>query len=257
MEPNKFQQSNNNLNNFKSNSTNKIQLNKIDYIPLINNLSRAIKEYSTNTVKLLNSNIKYFENLNNSEKLNEMKTLKNYLNNFYDSAKKIFKDMKELKNKENLLMSSNNNNHFNNFNNNFNKYNSNTHQIFSTRRNSPSNYVKNLLKNSDFQIKNNYYTNNKDFESEKIKLLNQQISNLNEELSKKRTVIEILTNRNKKSFTPPAFRTPNVEKVDLNNNLNSNEMKILKLVNAKLKNKNINLINEINKILTNNSELIN
>ena len=99
MEPNKFQQSNNNLNNFKSNSTNKIQLNKIDYIPLINNLSRAIKEYSTNTVKLLNSNIKYFENLNNSEKLNEMKTLKNYLNNFYDSAKKIFKDMKELKNK--------------------------------------------------------------------------------------------------------------------------------------------------------------
>ena len=34
-------------------------------------------------------------------------------------------------------------------------------------------------------------------------------------------------------------------------------MKILKLVNEKLKNKNINLINEINKISKKNSDLIN
>ena len=167
MEPNK--NSNKNIKNYYSNSPNHIQLNKIDYIPLINNLSRAIKEYSTNTVKLINSNIKYFENLNNSEKLNEMKTLKNYLNNFYDSAKKIFKEMKDLKNKENLLLNNNNNNNRN--------YNFNTHQFFSTRRNSPSNYIKNLLKND-------YNTNLN--ENEKIKFLNQKILNLNEELSKKK-----------------------------------------------------------------------
>ena len=170
MEPNKISNKNN-LNNYYSNSPNKI--NKIDFIPLINNLSRAIKDYSTNAVKIINSNIKYFENLNNSEKLNEMKTLKNYLNNFYDSAKKIFKEMKELKNKENL-------------NKNYN------HQIFSTRRNSPSNYIKNLLKNPDFSIKENYNTNLN--ENEKIKLLNQQILNLNEELSKKKTHASNISN---------------------------------------------------------------
>ena len=65
MEPNKISNKNN---NYYSNSPNKI--NKIDFIPLINNLSRAIKDYSTNAVKIINSNIKYFENLNNSEKLN-------------------------------------------------------------------------------------------------------------------------------------------------------------------------------------------